>query len=621
MSWLRSIKTRRGRLDLNEAATVWRRFRRYTRRHVGTLALAILASLGATVMVLLMPWPIKIVFDYVLSDTMRGTWLADLLDRVAGTPMNALTWACGAIIVMAVLDGLFNYWRDVLLAQTGQRIVGRLRQDVFKHLQTLPPSEFERRRTGDLLTRLTGDILMMRQMLTDALVTFGQGVLMILGLTIAMFCLSVTLGLITLIAVPMTAWATVRISKQIRLATRQAREKESAVANIAHDVISAMPIIQAFNRETVEKERFARFNRSTIRAGVRTTKLESRLYRTVAISSALAMCAILFVGVRSVVAGEMTAGDLLVFIAYLRALSKPMRRISKVTGQIAKATTCGQRLVEILNIQPLVQDAPEAVELPPVEGAISFDRVNFAYPDGRRVLHEVQLQITAGERVAIVGHSGAGKSTLIKLLLRFYDPTSGRLLVDGVDLRCVTRQSLRRQIGWVHQDTVLFGLTVAENIALAKGDASPQEIAEVARRVQADRFIDSMPDGYDTLLGQSALTLSGGERQRLALARALLHKPRILLLDEPATGLDAVTRRIVSETWMAAENQATTIVICHRLYEMERFDRVIMFDQGRLIAAVPHHELLRQCPDYAQAYDADRMEADSAAVPEDRVSC
>ena len=544
-----------------------------------------------------------------------------VLDRVAGTPMNALTWACGAIIVMVVLDGLFNYWRDILLAQTGQRIVGRLRQDVFKHLQTLPPSEFESRRTGDLLTRLTGDIIMLRQMLTDALVTFGQAVLLVLGLGIAMFCLSVKLGLITLIAVPLTVWATVRISRQIRQVTRQAREKESAVANIAHDVISAMPIIQAFNRETAEKERFARYNRSTIRAGVRATRLESKLYRTVAISSALAMCAILFVGVRSVVHEEMTAGDLLVFIAYMRGLSKPMRRISKVTGQIAKATTCGQRVMELLNIQPMVQDAPDASELPPVAGGIYFEQVDFAYPDGRRVLHAVQLDIAAGERVAIVGHSGAGKSTLIKLLLRFYDPTDGRVLVDGVDLRSVTRQSLRRQIGWVHQDTVLFGLTVAENIALAHPDASREQVIEMARRVQADRFIDTLPEGYDTLLGQSALTLSGGERQRLALARALLHQPRILLLDEPATGLDAVTRRIVSETWMASENQATTIVICHRLHEMDRFDRVILFDQGRIVAAAPHHEMLRQCPDYAQAYEADRMEADAITGPEDRVSC
>jgi ABC-type multidrug transport system fused ATPase/permease subunit len=494
------------------------------------------------------------------------------------------------------------------LAQTGQRVIGRIRHELFGHLQTLSPAVFERRRTGDLLMRLTGDIQMLRQMLVDALTTLGQSVLLIAAMIVVMFWLNPTLALLGMATVPLMAWTSWRISRQIRRATDEMREKESIVATIAHDVLGAMPIVQAFNREPIEQQRFSRQNRSTVRAGVRTTKLESKLYRTLSLASAVGLCAILYMGVRAVLTGNMTAGDLLVFISYLRGLNKPLRSLSKLSGQVAKATACGQRVAEIFAIPAQVRDRSDARALSDARGTIEFDRVGFSYEPGIPALTDISLRVAPGERIAIVGQTGAGKSTLIKLLLRFYDAQTGCVRIDGTDVRDLTIESLRRQIGWVHQDTILFGMTVAENIALGRADAEPELIRAVARRVQADEFIRALPNGYDAVLGQGGLTLSGGQRQRLALARALLRAPAILLLDEPATGLDALTRQLVEQAWMSPENRATTLVLCHRLHAMERFDRIVMLSGGRIAECGRHSELLTAHGLYAEMFAAGHID-------------
>jgi ABC-type multidrug transport system fused ATPase/permease subunit len=595
-----TIKTARGRLDPSAARSIWSRFSRYTRPHTVMLLTALLASVGVILVQVASPWPIKVIFDHVLSDKMHSSWIARVLPREAYAPTVILAWVCGAIMLLAVLDAALTFVRDVLLAQTGQKVVGKIRQDLFRHLQKLPPSEFEKRQTGALMMRLTGDIQLLRQMLVNAVITAGQSFLTIAAMLIAMFLLNRTLALLALASFPITAWASWRISRQIRTATKKAREKESEVASIAHDVLGAMSVVQAFNREQVEQKRFARQNRSSIRAGVKTTRLESRLYRIVSLASAAAMCLILYFGVRSVLAPNgMTPGDLLVFIAYLRAVNKPMRNVAKLTGRVAKATACGERIAELFNIRPAIVSKPDAVELILGRGRITFSDVSFEYEAGKPALTDVSLDVQPGERVAVVGHTGAGKSTLINLLLRFYDPTEGSVQVDGFDLRDVSTDSLRRGIGWVHQDTVLFGMSVADNIAFGRPDANESLIRSVARRVCADEFIERLPQKYDTVLGRAGTTISGGERQRIALARAMLREPRILLLDEPATGLDGVTRAVVEEAWMSHANKATTLVICHRLQRMERFDRVLVMSGGRLIASGPHEWLLSECHEYA----------------------
>ena len=612
---------------MGEAGTMWLRFAPYVRPHGLILGGAFLAAIGAVLTQLAAPWPIKLIFDCVLSNQAAPAWLTGWPIALAvgepggvASPSSLLALVCAAILLIGILDALFSHIRDVALADVGQRVVGAVRRDLFAHLQALPPSVFEHRRTGDLLMRLTGDIQMLRLMLVGAVITLGQSGLTVAAMIVAMVWFNPLLAAVGLATIPITFWSGWRISRQIRRATKTQREKESVVANIAHDVLGAMSIIQAFNRQPIEQKRFSRGNRSTVRAGLKTTRLESKLYRTVSLASAAATCLILYLGVGSVLRGTMTAGDLLVFIAYLRMLSKPIRQMTKVAGQAAKATTCAERIAEMFALHPAVRDAAESRPLVDVRGAIAFENVSFQYDPGIQALCSVSLNVEPGQRVAIVGHSGAGKSTLAKLLLRFHDPREGCVRIDGTDIREVRLASLRGQIGWVHQDTILFGMTVAENIALGCPEATKASIREVARRVHADEFIAELPAKYATVLGQSGSTLSGGQRQRIALARALLHRPRILLLDEPAAGLDALTRRIVEEAWLSPSNTATTLVICHRLRDMERFDRIFVLRQGRLCECGTHTELLAKGSEYAAMFQAAHGPVDGEGARE-KVAC
>jgi ATP-binding cassette, subfamily B, bacterial len=598
MNWLR-FTTRRGKLDLVQVRSVWSWFSRYSRNHVGALSLAMLAGVGVVAMQIAVPLPIKVIFDAVLFQKSGGGVLIGWVQSLHASTSQLLIGCCVAVLGIAAIDAVLAYARDIILAQTGQEVVGKIRQDLFRHMKTLPPSVYDRRPTGGLLSRFSGDIQMLRQLLVDALISVSQNTLLIVAVITAMFFLDPLLAVIGLATIPITMIASWRISKGIRAATAKAREKESQVASIAHDVLGAMAIVQAFNREAVEQQRFTRENRSTVRAGVRSTRLESRLMRIVSLASAAGLAIILYLGVRNVLAGTMTTGDLLVFVAYLRMVNKPLRELAKTASQTAKSAACGQRIAELFAIRPAIVNRADAIELTNPRGELEFKQVAFRYDEARPTLCDVDLHIRAGERVAIVGPTGAGKSTLVKLLLRFHDPQSGQVCVDGHDVRDLTTDSLRRSIGWVHQDTVLFGMSVAENIALGRPDADREQIQDCARRVHAHEFIRQLPKGYDTILGQNAVTLSGGQRQRLALARALLREPRILLLDEPASGLDAQTRRIVEEAWMSPANRATTVVICHRLHEMQRFDRVVLIQDGRVVANGPHADLLGSNEAYA----------------------
>lgn len=613
------IKTARGRLDLGVAGIVWKRFARYARPHALALVGVLTAAIGAVAMQLAAPVPIKLIFDHVLirneADSLLGTWLS----RLNGGPETALALACGAILVIAVLEALCAHVRDIGLAQIGQKVVGTLRRDLFAHIQSLPPGLLERRRTGDLLMRLTGDVQMLRQMLVDAVVTVAQSSLTVVAMVVAMFWLNPVLGALAVATIPLTAWAGWSVSRKIRRASKSQREKESTVASIAHDALGALPVIQAFNRQAVEQKRFARENRSTVRAGVKTTRLESKLFRFVTIASAAATCVILFVGVRAVLRNIMTAGDLLVFLAYLRSLHKPMRHLTKVGGQLAKSTSCGERIAEIFGLRSDVCDAEDSFELDHVTGAIRFEGVSFAYPDGTPALKEIDAEIEPGERVAIVGHNGAGKSTLIKLLLRFMDPQHGTVRIDGRDIRTVKMTSLRRALGWVHQDTILFGMSIAENIAFGRPNADMDRIRATARQVDIDAFVRDLPETYDTVLGQNGCTLSGGQRQRIALARALLHDPSILLLDEPATGLDPLSSRAIESAWMSPDRPRTTLVICHRLRNMDRFGRILVMRDGRIVESGTHADLTARDGEYTRliggsAAGEDAPEAQEAAV-------
>lgn len=611
LSVISVFKTRRGKLDLREVDVVRRRFARYVRPYWKSLALALAATLGAVAMQLASPWPLGFIFDIVLADEMPATRAGAWFSRNAPDTGSALMVICAFVVLIAIGEACFCYLRDVITAQTGQSVVGKIRQSLFRHMQRLSPDVFETRRAGDLLVRLTGDIQMLRQMMVNAWITAGENILRIV-LTIAiMFWLNPLLAAVSTATLPLVFWSTVRISRRIRHAADSQRAKEGVIASIAHEVLGAITLVQAFNREKIEQERFARQNRSSIRAGVRATRLEAKLFRIISLSSALGLCVVLYIGVNSVLTGVMSSGELLIFIGYLRAMNKPLRKLSKLASQTAKATTCGMRVAEILQIPPAVTDAPDAAVAKDIRGAIELDEVSFTYPDGTPALSKVSLKVAAGQRVAVVGPSGAGKSTLMKLLLRFYDPASGRILMDGTDIRGFTLTSLRDQIAVVQQDTVLFGLTVAENIALGCDEIDKSAVRKAAKAVGAHEFIKSLPDGYDTALAERGATLSGGQRQRIALARAMMRQSPILILDEPVTGLDAQAAQSAEATWMTNGSRRTTFVICHDLTAMERFDKVVVLDQGRVIDAGAHDELAERCEVYVSLNKASTFRSES----------
>jgi len=604
MKWPRVMNTRRGRLDFGELDAVARRFIRYVRPHRWALVAAGFATLGAVAAQIAAPWPIKLIFDLVLSDAMASSWVGSCFATYAPSPQAALAVICGLVLLFAVADAAFVYLRDVLLARTGQEVVGKLRHDLFRHLSRLGPDVLKKRRTGDLIMRLTGDIQMLRQMLVNSGIRAGETILSALATIAIMFCLDWKLAAVSTATLPVMIVFGTRVSKRIRHATKSQRERESEVATIAHEVIGAMMVVQAFNRERIELQRFARQNRGSIRAGLRTTKLESQLYRTVSLSAAVGLCAVLYLGVRAVLSGAMTAGDLLLFAAYYKYLLKPLLKMTRLASVTAKATACGLRIAEIFDIPPDVTDTPHALAAHDIQGRIELRDVSFVYPDGSPALRHVSCSIEPHERVAIVGRSGVGKSTLIKLLLRFYDPTSGQILLDGTDIREFTLESLRDQIAIAHQDTVLFGLTIEENIAFAAGDVDRAAVRRVARKVGADAFIKALPDGYDTRLGERGDTLSGGQRQRLALARAILRPTPVLILDEPVTGLDATSARVAEQTWLNGDRGRTTVVVCHDLAHAEQFDRLIVLDEGRIVDSGRHDELRERCEIYAKLYEA-----------------
>ncbi len=602
MRWWQSIKTRRGKLNLGAMNTIRRRFFKYVRPHWRSLAIALGATFGAVAMNVAAPWPIKFVFDIVLDNKMGDSTVGQWFAEYAPGPTTALLIICGGIMLIALGQAGFAYMRDVILARTGQEVVGRLRHDLFRHMQKLSPDVFESRRTGDLLMRFTGDIQMLRQMIVNAWVTAAENLLTIAVTMLVMFWLNPRLAVLAMLTLPIAIWSAVNISKRIRHAAKSQREKESFVASIAHEVFGAIGVVQAFNRQKIELRRFARQNRSSIRAGVRTTKLESRLFRIVVLASATGVCMVLFVGVLDVLAGVMTAGDLLVFVAYVRSIGKPLRKMSKLASQTAKATVCGMRIAEMLNIKPAVKDGPDAISAEGIVGHIAVDNAGFTYPDGTPALHDVSFRIESGERVAVVGRSGAGKSTLMKLLLRFYDVSDGRIAFDDRDIREFTVASLRDQIAVVQQETVLFGLSIAENIAIGCESVDPIAVKKAAKQVGIHKFIRTLPQGYETKLAERGVTLSGGQRQRIALARALLRSAPILILDEPITGLDAESAQVLEDQVINNESRRTTLVICHDMSSMKQFDKIIVMDAGTAAAVGTHEELLDSCERYAKLY-------------------
>src|SRR5882724_9472839 len=517
----------------------WRRFSRlvyyfrYDLRHVrGELTLALVCTLGTTLTVLARPWP----------------------------------------LVIALLWGLFSYYQSYLLASAGQRLTYTVRRRFFAHLQRLSLSVHTAHRTGDLVLRATGDTNMLREMLVESALIILSEFLVVFAMLGVMFWMDWQLTTVSLAVLPLMTLTAFRFSHELGEAVRLQRQRDGRMASLLSEVLHAITVVQAFGRQTHEDERFADFNKRSLKQGLRAVRLEAGLERTVEVLVAIGTGGVVWFGVRRVLEGYLTPGDLLVFTGYLASMYKPLRRVARLTARLSKATVCGERVADILAIEERVKEHKDARPAPAFAGQVSLHGVHFHYRTGRPVLRDVTFRVEPGQLVGVVGPNGAGKSTLLGLIPRLYDPVEGK-------------------IGIVLQQPILFGASIRENIAYGKPDAAMEEIVAVAHAADIHDFIAGLPDGYDTVIAEGGATLSGGQRQKIAIARAIIKDPPILLLDEPTTALDAESAAEVNATLERLRHGKTALRVAHRLEEVTNADVILVLYEGQIIEKGTHLEL------------------------------
>jgi ATP-binding cassette, subfamily B, bacterial len=559
---------------------ILRRLWPYTRNYRLLMTGSMLALMAEVFFRLLEPWMLALVLDHVIIQQSGASPDLPLVGEVA--PMTVLILASVGLVLIVGLRSLTVYLSTVGFALVGNRVLSKVRGDLYRHLHELSMSFHTTARKGDLTVRVISDVGMLRDVLiTAALPMLGNG-LVLVGMVVVLFLLHWQLAALAMITVPLFLLTTLRLTDKIHKASREQRSREGSMASAAAESLGAIHIVKAMSLEERFGDAFSSENQRSLKQGVKGARLSARLGRTIDLLVATSTGIVLYFGATFVLNGQMTPGALVVFISYLKTAMRPMRDSAKYTGRLAKATAAGERILEVFDLEPEVRDLPGAMAAPRLQGRVCFEDVTFGYQPGRPVVNGVSISVEPGERVALVGPSGSGKSTLLNLLLRLYDPVSGRVTVDGRDVREYTLASLRSQIGVVLQETTLFAASISDNIAYGKPGATQEEIEHAAGVANAHDFILAMPDGYDTVVGERGVTISGGERQRIAIARAALRRAAILVLDEPTTGLDDENAQQVSEALERLAGRCTTFLVTHDLRQVSRSDRVIRLEAGRL---------------------------------------
>jgi ATP-binding cassette subfamily B protein len=516
--------------------------------------------------------------------------------------LTVLYWTVGAFLLAGLANWGMSYAQTYLTGWVGERILADLRVRIFDHLQRLSLGFFERNRAGVIISRLTNDVEALDQLVTDGVTSVVQNTLMLIGTAILLFVLDWRLALATLAVIPLMSIATAIFRSRSTRAYRDVRERLGLVTATLAEDIAGMRVVQAYAREQRNVGRFAEVNAHYRAANQQTVVLNGIYFPFVDLVSTVALAVVLGYGGHLYFEGSVTVGTLFAFMLYVQNFFDPVQQLSQLYGTFLSATAALDKIMDLLDEQPEVVDRPGARELEHVRGDVRFEHVRFGYGNGPEVLHGLDLAVPAGTTVALVGHTGAGKSTIAKLLARFYDPRDGRITFDGVDLRDVTQQSLRRQLGIVPQEGFLFDGTVAESIAFGKPDAPPDEIVRAARAVGAHDFILRLEHGYETELGERGARLSLGQRQLVAFARALLADPRILILDEATSSVDIGTERRIEGALRTLLADRTAFVIAHRLSTIRDADRIVVLEHGRVVEQGSHEELLARGGRYTSLY-------------------
>jgi ATP-binding cassette subfamily B protein/subfamily B ATP-binding cassette protein MsbA len=572
--------------------SIYRRVLHYYRQFWGKTIIGLFLSLIGIGLNLLKPWPFKIIVDDFLRPTpaARGDWR---------------TWVpllCLALVVIQIAWGIINWITNYLFVKIGLEALLKLRTDLYSHLQRLSLKFHDARRSADSSFRVAYDSQSIQTIYNKGFTNIFASVIALIGTFIVMLRLDWILTLLSLAIVPLIVGAIYFFARRIRSESTSIQEQESAVLAQAQEGLSSIRMVHAFGREDFEVRQFHQQAQQSLQANLRLTLTNVNSALVISTLMVIGTAAMYYVGTLHVLAGTLSLGSLLVFSAYLLMLYQPLESLTYTAWAMEGATAGAKRCFEVLDRQDDVRDSPNAVDVSSAKGAIDFRSVNFGYAESRIILRDVNLSIAPNQIVGLVGGTGAGKSTLISLVPRFYDPTTGFVMLDGRDVREITKKSLRAQIAIVLQDTLLFSTTVRENIAYGRPDATEEEIIEAARRAQADEFIRQMPQEYSSLVGERGGHLSVGQRQRIGIARAFLKNAPILLLDEPTSALDPSTEAAIMETIKELMRGRTTLIATHRLATIHNLDQIIVLEHGRIIEQGRGPELLARGGVYARLY-------------------
>ncbi len=565
----------------------YKRLLKYIRPYVKQLCFAIVCIIMAAAANLYLPWIIKDMVDKVLTDK----------------DMGMLNIICLGIVVVFILRGVFYYGQSYLVSYIGQKVIIDVREVMFRKFQRMPMAYFDKHQTGETMSYITNDVAAIQSALVDNLIEMVTEGSILIGSLVMMLVLDWKLSLLTLVIIPLVGQAMKIFGRKIKRNGTVIQERMADITSLLQESISSIRVVKSFVRQDYEIDRFVKQNELNFQAAMKNVQLTSLLTPSVEFLAAISVAVILWFGGYEVINGALTAGALIAFLTYAVNLANPVKRLSRVYGNLQRAMAAVDRVFNVIDLPEPIHDKKDAIELPPIQGHVAVDHVDFAYKEGVPALVDMNLEAKPGQMIAFVGPSGAGKSTIANLIPRFYDVTSGAIRIDGHDVRDVTIASLRNQIGIVPQETMLFSTTVRENIRYGRLDATDEEVEMAAKAANADGFIRDLPMGYDTKVGERGLNLSGGQRQRISIARAILKNPRILILDEATSALDTESEKIVQAALDKLMVGRTSFVIAHRLSTIFGADQIYVIDHGHIQEHGTHEELLAKGGLYSTLYN------------------